>query len=63
MSNDIITELYGKPVIATNLKTNESKEFASWKGCARDLGLNKHCVWRVLKGHRGKHAGYTFNYK
>jgi hypothetical protein len=62
-SKDTITELYGKPVIAINIETNQRKEYSSWKGCSNELGLNQHCVWRVLKGYRKSHKGYTFNYK
>jgi predicted GIY-YIG superfamily endonuclease len=53
----------GKKVIATRLDDNTTTEYSSWKQCARDMNFNQHMIWRVLKGYRNKHKGYSFNYK
>lgn len=51
------------PIIATNLKTNESTDFNSGKECARQLGLHVSHICNVLKGKRKQTGGYTFKYK
>lgn len=51
------------PIIATNLKTGELKEFYSGKECARQLGLHTSNIAAVLKGRYKQTGGYTFKYK
>lgn len=51
-----------KPIIATNLKTDESTKFNSGKECARQLGLNQAHITDVLKGRRKQTGGYIFEY-
>ena len=51
------------PIIATNLKTGESREFYGTSECARQLGLNQSNIISVLKGRRETVGGYTFQYK
>lgn len=50
------------PILATNLKTGESKEYYSTKECARQLGLDKSNIAKVLKGRYKQTGGYTFKY-
>ena len=51
------------PIIATNLKTGEFREFYGSCECARQLGLNQAHITSVLKGRRNQAGGYTFKYK
>lgn len=51
------------PIIATNIKTSESKEFHSGKECAIQLGLDPSSITKVLKGRLKQTKGYTFKYK
>lgn len=51
------------PIIATNLKTGESREFYGTNECARRLGLYQQNITSVLKGRRKHTGGYTFKYK
>lgn len=51
------------PIIATNIKTDESTEFNSSKECARQLGLHKGNISHVLTGRLKHTSGYTFKYK
>lgn len=51
------------PIIATNLKTGESREFYSTKDCAIKLGLSGPSITSVLKGRLKQTGGYTFKYK
>lgn len=51
------------PIIATNLKTGESREFYGTNECARQLGLNNAHITSVLKGRLKQTGGYTFQYK
>jgi hypothetical protein len=51
------------PIIATNIKTGEFREFYGISECARQLGLNQAHITDVLKGRRKQTGGYTFKYK
>ena len=51
------------PIIATNIKTGESKEFYGARECARQLGLTHGNITSVLKGRYKQTGGYTFKYK
>ena len=51
------------PIIATNIKTGESKEFYGARACARQLGLTHGNITSVLKGRYKQTGGYTFKYK
>lgn len=51
------------PIIATNLKTGESREFYGSNECARQLSLNNAHITSVLKGRLKQTGGYTFQYK
>lgn len=51
------------PIIATNIKTGESKEFYGARECARQLGLTHGNIASVLKGRYKQTGGYTFKYK
>lgn len=51
------------PIITTNIKTGESKEFYGARECARQLGLNHGNITLVLKGRLKQTGGYTFKYK
>ena len=51
------------PIIAINLKTNESTEFYGASECARKLGLHQPSITHVLNGRRKQTGGYTFKYK
>lgn len=50
------------PIIATNIKTGESKEFYGSNECARQLGLHDSNITSVLKGRYKQTGGYTFKY-
>ena len=51
------------PIIATNIKTGESKEFYGARECARQLGLTHGNIASVLKGRYKQTGGYTLKYK
>lgn len=51
------------PIIATNIKTGESREFYGASECAKQLGLNQAHITDVLKGRLKQTGGYTFKYK
>lgn len=51
------------PIIATNLKTAESREFYGTNECARQLGLHQQNISAVLKGKLKQTKGFTFEYK
>lgn len=51
------------PIIATNLKTGEFREFYGAHECARQLGSHQQNISAVLKGRRRQTGGYTFKYK
>jgi hypothetical protein len=51
------------PIIATKLKTGESREFYGTNECARKLVLNNAHITSVLKGRLKQTGGYTFQYK
>ena len=51
------------PIIGTNVKTGESKEFYGARECARQLGLTHGNITSVLKGRYKQTGGYTFKYK
>lgn len=50
------------PIIATDMKTGESKAFKSQRIACEELGLPPSNVNKVLKGERHKCGGYTFRY-
>lgn len=50
------------PIIATNLKTDESQEFYGVSECARQLGLHQQNITQVLQDKRRQTGGYTFEY-
>lgn len=58
-----ISKAMSIPIIATNLKTGECREFYGTRECARQLGLNHALITNVLKGKRRQTGGYTFKYK
>ena len=51
------------PIITTNIKTGESKEFYGARECARQLGLTHGNITSVIKGRYKQTGGYTFKYK
>ena len=51
------------PIIATNIKTGESKEFYGLRECSRQVGLHPQNISAVLKGRLKQTGGYTFKYK
>lgn len=57
----------GKPVIATNKKTQESKYFNSQKECSRELGIPASHIWMCLsnepkyESHKSAY-GWTFEW-
>lgn len=57
------TERSSIQIIATNLKTGESREFYGGRECARQLGLNPSNITSVLKGRLKQTKGFTFKYK
>lgn len=50
------------PIIATNLKTGESREFYGTNECARQLSLDSGNICKVLKGRLTQFKGYVFKY-
>lgn len=50
------------PIISTNLKTGECREFYGTNECGRQLNLNPGHINEVLKGKRRQTGGYTFKY-
>ena len=50
------------PIIATNLKTDESQEFYGVSECARQLGLHQQNITQVLQDKRRQTGGYIFEY-
>jgi predicted GIY-YIG superfamily endonuclease len=52
-----------KPVIVTNIKTGEVKEFYGLQNACLNLGLNLGEAGRVARGGRTHHKGYCINYK
>jgi hypothetical protein len=61
-NNERMAKAKSIPIIATNLKTGESKQFNSTKECARQLGLNHSNITHVLKDRYKHTGGYTFKY-
>lgn len=61
--NERVSKTLSIPIIATNLKTGESKEFYGSNECARQLGLHYQHISKVLNGKRKQTGGYTFKYK
>lgn len=51
------------PIISTNIKTGEYREFYGSRECARQLGLNQSHITAVLKGRLKQTKGFTFQYK
>lgn len=52
-----------KPVIVTNIKTGEIKEFYGLQNACQNLGLNLGEAGRVARGGRPHHKGYYIKYK
>ena len=61
--NERVSKINSIPIIATNIKTGESKDFYGGNECARQLGLNQGHITDVLKGRLKQTGGYTFKYK
>ena len=61
--NERVSKTQSIPIIATNIKNGESKEFYGARECARQLGLYQQHITAVLKGTRRQTGGYTFKYK
>ena len=61
--NERVSKIKSIPIIATNLKTGEFREFCSSKECARQLGLKSSNISAVLKGKQKQTKGYIFKYK
>lgn len=61
--NERVSKTMGIPIIATNIKTAEVKEFSSSAECARLLSLNAGGIYSALKGRYKQCGGYTFKYK
>lgn len=61
--NERMAKTQSIPIIVTNLKTGESREFYGISECSRQLGLNPSNITSVLKGRRNQTGGYTFKYK
>ncbi|MFA5397372.1 MAG: HNH endonuclease [Methanogenium sp.] len=51
-----------KPVIITDINTNETITFESTNECARFLNSNNGSINRVLKGKRNKHKNFFIKY-
>lgn len=60
--NERVSKTQSIPIIATNLKTDESTEFYGTCECARQLGLSQGGITSVLKGKRRQTGGYIFEY-
>ena len=60
--NERVSKTMSIPIIATNLKTGESKDFYGARECARQLDLNPASITDVLKSRRKSTGGYTFKY-
>lgn len=58
-----ISKIKSIPIIATNLKTGDSREFYGSRECARQLGLDQSHITKVLKGRYKQTGGFTFKYK
>lgn len=52
-----------KPVVATDLVTNETYEYECIAICARELNCDASTIRKVCKGILHTHHGYTFRYK
>lgn len=61
--NERVSKTQSIPIIATNIKTDESKEFYGANECARQLGVHQSHITNVLKGKYKQTGGYTFKYK
>lgn len=62
-AGEALSKTLSIPIIATNLKTGESREFYGARECGRQLGLNQSNITKVLKGRLKQTGGYTFKYK
>lgn len=60
--NDRSSKKQSIPIIATNLKTGESREFYGINECARQLSLDGGHICKVLKGRLTQCKGYVFKY-
>lgn len=54
---------YSKPIIAIKIEDGSSTEYISRKECARILGINAQCIFKVICGIAKTYKGYTFKYK
>ena len=61
--NEKVSKSKSTPIIATHIKTGDSKEFYGASECARQLGLNPARISEVINGKRNQTKGYTFKYK
>lgn len=61
--NEKVSKSKSTPIIATHIKSEESKEFYGAREFARQLGLNPSHVSEVINGKRKQTKGYTFKYK
>jgi len=58
-----MVEVTSKPVVATNIKTNEQFIFSSQNEAARKLGVSSGNITSVLKGKGKTLGGYTWKYQ
>lgn len=61
--NEKVSKSNSIPIIATHIKSEDSKEFYGASECARQLGLSQSHISEVLKGKRKTVGGFTFKYK
>jgi hypothetical protein len=62
LGNKANIEKYGKKVITTNIKTNESFTFHSIREAERVLNIQAPLIRRCLNNLQPKSKGYTFQY-
>lgn len=60
--NERVSTIQSIPIIATDIKTGESREFYGTNECARQLSLDSGNICKVLKGRLTQFKGYTFKY-
>lgn len=61
-SHGQIGQLRAKPVIAENIETGETMEFASGKAAAAALGVYRSAISRVINGKAKSTKGYRFRF-
>lgn len=54
-----VAEMFGIPVVGTNIETGEEVRFASAKEAGRN-GFHQGCISKCLKGKQKTHRGYTW---